>query len=86
MYENLKPLSMEQMQALQDKFDQEQAPTTETVDFAADRENYLAQRQIHVENPVFAEDSAGNVTMTGTLDIEPQHDHLSIDFTEPKLF
>jgi hypothetical protein len=39
------PLTPEQMQAQQDLYDQMQAPTTEIVDFEADREAYLARHQ-----------------------------------------
>jgi L-rhamnose isomerase len=50
-YTNDIPLTPEQLQAQQDEYDQMQAPTTEPVDFAADREAYLSGRRLRNEIP-----------------------------------
>ncbi|AXQ61293.1 hypothetical protein SEA_LIBERTYBELL_52 [Streptomyces phage LibertyBell] len=79
-------LTPEQLQAQQDFYDQWTAPTTEPVDFEAERAAYLARRQL-VENPIVTQDSDGNFVVMGEVDIEPQeHPEGSFGFTEPKLF
>ena len=78
-------LTPEQMQAQQDAYDQMQAPTTEPVDFAADREAYLSARQIR--NAILSEDGDGNIVVQGEIDINPsEYPEGSFGFTEPKLF
>lgn len=81
------PLTPEELQAQQDLYDQMQAPTTETVDFVAERDAYLDRHKIDIQNAVLGEDEQGNIIVTGDIDIEPYPgDELSLGFEEPKLF
>jgi hypothetical protein len=73
------PLTPEQLQAQQDAYDQWTAPSVEPVDFEAERNAYLDRRQIREEivddgsirmtNVVVGEDSDGNFTVTGEIDL-----------------
>jgi hypothetical protein len=74
-------LTPAELQMQQDLYDQMQAPTTEVVDFAAEREAYMARRAL-VQDPLIKTDEEGHIMVFGNVDIDPQHENLSVGLAE----